>query len=138
MGVLRVIALLLNGAWVAILLIALTPVVFFSAPTSIPWSFVGTMALFAATAVLSAILIWRDTRGLVPPKLLRRLALLLNAAGLFLATIGWATALSGGPGPASAAPAIVAGIFTASVLLNLVVIARRRSAALAPAEASGA
>jgi ABC-type antimicrobial peptide transport system permease subunit len=136
MPAIRVLALVLNAVWLIVGLV----VGAVAALSGIGSSLGLFMALLLTTALASAFVILRDVRRApraeaTIPKLVRGVALALNAAWLFLTTVGWATAVTGGPGPNSLEPALLAGALTVTVILNLVLILRpaRRSEASAAA-----
>lgn len=119
MRILRAFALGVNGLW-ALLWLALAAAAIANQAAGI----VPAALALGAVAVLSAFVIVKDARGERAAKPQRILAVILNAGLLALATVGWSTALTGGPGPTNVGGALAAVLLTVMVVLNLILMLR--------------
>lgn len=122
MRIARMVATAINGS--LILIVALTLVATIAQANAS--AALTSLVIGVVPVVTLAALLRRHARGLI------RTAIALNAIGLALLAIGWYTPLTD---PSVAYPLVV-GValwFTATLVLNLVVLVRSRSAAVAPA-----
>ena len=134
MRVVRTLAVAADAAWVALgLLVTIAAVA-----SGIGPSLAFFMLLLIAPAATSAVVILRQVRGERVGRALRLSASVLSVAWLFLATIGWTTAITGGPGPSSVASALLPALLTVMVIVNLSLILARSIGRPSPeARASG-
>ncbi len=138
MRALRVLAVVLNVGWVLVGVVLGVG----AAVSSLGPGFAMIMAFLVATGAASAFVIVRDgwrapgAAGGAPTRI-RAAAVALNGVWLIPTLFGWASAVTGGAGPASPESALLAAALTLTLILNIALVIRRSGVPLGSSGAVG-